>query len=31
MTTHRHNALLGKPVADEILQSVRTGVEALAK
>lgn len=31
MTTHRHNALLGKPVADEIIQSVRTGVETLAK
>ncbi len=28
---HRHNALLGKPVADEIIASVYTGVEALAE
>ncbi len=27
---HRHNALLGKPVADEILQTVRDGVAGLA-
>lgn len=27
---HRHNALLGKPVADEILQTVREGVAGLA-
>ncbi len=27
---HRHNALLGKPVADEILQTVRGGVALLA-
>jgi methylenetetrahydrofolate dehydrogenase (NADP+)/methenyltetrahydrofolate cyclohydrolase len=28
--THRHNALLGKPVADDILQAVRAGVAELA-
>ncbi|MBL8790787.1 MAG: bifunctional 5,10-methylenetetrahydrofolate dehydrogenase/5,10-methenyltetrahydrofolate cyclohydrolase [Rhizobiales bacterium] len=28
---HRHNALLGKPVADEILASVRGGVEKLSQ
>lgn len=29
-TTHRHNALLGKPVADDILATVKTGVAELS-
>ena len=28
--THRHNALLGKPVADDILHTVHAGVAELA-